>query len=405
MNAIRLPSSLPLAAPPAARPAAAALRALKIPPPQFAEVCPTALSSRCGSMRPIASHSPRYWRKSCPNDLIIFDTTLRDGEQSPGASMTRDEKLRIARQLERMRVDVIEAGFAAASPGDFEAVRAVAESDPRIHRVFLARANENDIRRAGEAIRPAASGRIHTFIATSPIHMEKKLRMTPDQVVEQAVKAVAGPASTRTMWSSPPRTRCAPTSISWCRVFEAVIKAGAKTINVPDTVGYTCRRSWAERIRTLIERVPERRQGRLVDALPQRPRPGRRQFARGGDGRRAPGRMHDQRPGRARRQCRARGDRDGGAHAPDVFGCETRIDTTQIVPARSWCPTITGFPVQPNKAWSAPTPSRTSPASTRTACSSTARPTRSCAPRTWAGTRTSSCWASTRAATPSVRAS
>jgi 2-isopropylmalate synthase len=148
--------------------------------------------------------------------LIIFDTTLRDGEQSPGASMTRDEKLRIARQLERMRVDVIEAGFAAASNGDFESVRAVAESIRESTVCSLARASENDIRRAGEAIKPAASGRIHTFIATSPIHMEKKLRMTPDQVVAQASRRSAGRSSTRTMWSSRPKTRCAATSIFWC---------------------------------------------------------------------------------------------------------------------------------------------------------------------------------------------
>src|SRR5512135_1327333 len=122
--------------------------------------------------------------------LIIFDTTMRDGEQSPGASMTREEKLRIARQLERMRVDVIEAGFPAASNGDFEAVRAVAEAIRESTVCGLARASENDVRRAGEALKPARSGRVHTFIATSPIHMAKKLRMTPDQVVEQAVKAV-----------------------------------------------------------------------------------------------------------------------------------------------------------------------------------------------------------------------
>ena len=122
--------------------------------------------------------------------LIIFDTTMRDGEQSPGAAMTRDDKLRIARKLERMRVDVIEAGFPAASPGDFESVKAVAEIIKDATVCGLARANEADIRRAGEAIRPAKSGRIHTFIATSPIHMEMKLRMSPEQVLEQAIKAV-----------------------------------------------------------------------------------------------------------------------------------------------------------------------------------------------------------------------
>ena len=105
--------------------------------------------------------------------LVIFDTTLRDGEQSPGASMTKEEKLRVARQLERMRVDVIEAGFAAASPGDFDAIQSIAKIIKGATVCSLARSNENDIRRAGEAIRPASSGRIHTFIATSPIHVEK----------------------------------------------------------------------------------------------------------------------------------------------------------------------------------------------------------------------------------------
>src|SRR3569832_2133653 len=122
--------------------------------------------------------------------LFIFDTTLRDGEQSPGASMTRDEKVRIARQLEKLGVDVIEAGFAAASPGDAEAIRTIAETIQNSTVCSLARANERDIHAAGGAIKPAKSGRIHTFIATSPIHMEKKLRMQPDQVVEAAVKAV-----------------------------------------------------------------------------------------------------------------------------------------------------------------------------------------------------------------------
>src|SRR5215831_16534512 len=122
--------------------------------------------------------------------LIIFDTTLRDGEQSPGASMTRDEKMRIAKQLERLKVDIIEAGFPASSNGDFEAVRAIASAIKDSTVCGLARANEKDIARCGEAIKPARSGRIHTFIATSPIHMQMKLRMTPDQVLQEAVNAV-----------------------------------------------------------------------------------------------------------------------------------------------------------------------------------------------------------------------
>ncbi|MDH5436213.1 MAG: 2-isopropylmalate synthase, partial [Gammaproteobacteria bacterium] len=122
--------------------------------------------------------------------LIIFDTTLRDGEQSPGASMTKDEKVRIAKALERMHVDVIEAGFPIASPGDFEAVKAVAEAVKDSTICGLSRALDKDIDRAGEALKKANSARIHTFIATSPIHMREKLRMEPDQVLDQAVKAV-----------------------------------------------------------------------------------------------------------------------------------------------------------------------------------------------------------------------
>ncbi|MBY0378158.1 MAG: 2-isopropylmalate synthase, partial [Gammaproteobacteria bacterium] len=122
--------------------------------------------------------------------LIIFDTTLRDGEQSPGASMTKEEKIRIARQLEKMGVDVIEAGFPAASNGDFEAVKAVASNVKDSIVCGLARAIESDIQRAGEALSGANAARIHTFIATSPIHMKNKLRMSPEQVIEQAVKAI-----------------------------------------------------------------------------------------------------------------------------------------------------------------------------------------------------------------------
>jgi 2-isopropylmalate synthase len=124
------------------------------------------------------------------DQLIIFDTTLRDGEQSPGASMTRDEKLRIARQLERLKVDVIEAGFAASSNGDFECIQAIANAIKDSTVCSLARANDRDIARAAEALKGANRGRIHTFIATSPLHMEKKLRMTPEQVLEQSIQAV-----------------------------------------------------------------------------------------------------------------------------------------------------------------------------------------------------------------------
>src|SRR5512143_2265141 len=188
--------------------------------------------------------------------LYIFDTTLRDGEQSPGASMTRDEKLRIARQLEKLGVDIIEAGFAAASPGDAEAIRAIAEAIQDSTICSLARANERDIHAAGGAIKPAKRGRIHTFIATSPIHMEKKLRMQPDQVVEAAVKAVklAREYTDNVEFSAEDAVRSDMDFL--VRIFDEVIKAGATTLNVPDTVGYSIPALWGERMKQLIERVP-----------------------------------------------------------------------------------------------------------------------------------------------------
>ena len=173
--------------------------------------------------------------------LIIFDTTLRDGEQSPGASMTRDEKMRIARQLERLRVDVIEAGFPAASNGDFEAVKAIAGAIKDSIVCGLARANDSDIRRAGDALKEANAGRIHTFIATSPIHMQRKLRMTPDQVVEQAVKSVKLARSFRDDVEFSPEDAGRSEVDFLCRILEQAIKAGATTIN--PTVGYTIRSS------------------------------------------------------------------------------------------------------------------------------------------------------------------
>ena len=175
---------------------------------------------------------------SSKDQLIIFDTTLRDGEQSPGASMTKDEKVRIARGLEKMNVDVIEAGFPIASKGDFEAVKAVAEIVKDSTICGLARALENDINRAGEALKNANSGRIHTFIATSPIHMERKLRMSPDEVIERAVWAVhhARKFTDDVEFSAEDAGRSDLEFL--CRIFEATIEAGARTINVPDTVGY-----------------------------------------------------------------------------------------------------------------------------------------------------------------------
>jgi len=218
---------------------------------------------------------------SSKDQLIIFDTTLRDGEQSPGASMTKDEKIRIARALEKMRVDVIEAGFPIASPGDFEAVKAVAEAVKDSTICGLARALEADIDRAGEALKPANSGRIHTFIATSPIHMERKLRMSPDQVVEQAVWAVkhARKYTDNVEFSAEDAGRSEIDFL--CRIFEAVIDAGAGTINVPDTVGYNIPHQFGATMKELIERIPNSDKA----------------FTGRGAQRCAPGGMHDQWPG------------------------------------------------------------------------------------------------------------
>lgn len=188
--------------------------------------------------------------------LIIFDTTLRDGEQSPGASMTRDEKLRIARQLERLKVDVIEAGFAASSNGDFDAVQAIANAIKDSTICSLSRANDRDISRAAEALKGARSARIHTFIATSALHMEKKLRMTPEQVLEQAKLSVRFARNLVGDVEFSPEDGYRSDVDFLCRVLEAVIKEGATTINVPDTVGYAVPELYGNFIKTLRERVP-----------------------------------------------------------------------------------------------------------------------------------------------------
>ncbi|NBR12822.1 MAG: 2-isopropylmalate synthase, partial [Alphaproteobacteria bacterium] len=190
------------------------------------------------------------------DQLIIFDTTLRDGEQSPGASMTKDEKLRIARQLERLKVDVIEAGFAASSNGDFDAVHAIANAIKDSTVCSLSRANDRDISRSAEALKGAKRARIHTFIATSPLHMEKKLRMTPDQVFEQARQSVRFARNLLDDIEFSPEDGYRSDVDFLCRVIEAVIHEGATTINVPDTVGYAIPELYGEFIRTLRERIP-----------------------------------------------------------------------------------------------------------------------------------------------------
>jgi 2-isopropylmalate synthase len=282
--------------------------------------------------------------------IVIFDTTLRDGEQSPGAAMTKEEKIRIARQLEKLGVNVIEAGFAAASPGDFDAIHEIAKIIKNSTVCSLARASENDVRRAGEAIKPAAKGRIHTFIATSKIHMVNKLRMTEDQVVERAVQAVkwALEYTDDVEFSAEDAVRSDMDFL--VRIFDEVIKAGAKTINVPDTVGYSIPAPWGERMRDLIARVPN--SDKVVWST----------HCHNDLGMAVANSLAAVMGGARQVECTINGlgERAGNASLEevvmaiktrsDIFNLTTSIDTTQIVPTSKLVSSITGYPVQPNKA-------------------------------------------------------
>ncbi len=282
--------------------------------------------------------------------LIIFDTTLRDGEQSPGASMTREEKVRIAKVLERMRVDIIEAGFPVASPDDFEAVKAVATAIHDSTVCALARALDHDIDRAGEAIKPARSGRIHTFIATSPIHMREKLRMQPEDVLRQAVKAVKyARRYTDNVEFSPEDAGRSETDFL-CRIVEAAINAGARTVNIPDTVGYNLPHQFGALIAELRARVPN--SDKAVFSA----------HCHNDLGLAVANSLSAVMNGARQVECTINGlgERAGNAALEeivmavrtrrDMFTCDTRIDTTQIVPASRLVSNITGFAVQPNKA-------------------------------------------------------
>ncbi len=189
--------------------------------------------------------------------IEIFDTTLRDGEQTPGISLNAKEKLEIARQLEKLSVDVIEAGFPIASKGDFNAVKTIAENVKGPVIAGLARANFKDVDCAAEAVKAAARPRIHTFIASSPIHMKYKLKMTEEQVLEAAVAAVKRAKSyvEDVEFSAEDASRSDVEFL--CRLYSAAIKAGATVINVPDTVGYTTPKEFGNLIRILMERIPE----------------------------------------------------------------------------------------------------------------------------------------------------
>ena len=186
----------------------------------------------------------------------IFDTTLRDGEQSPGASMNFNQKMELAEMLVDMGVDIIEAGFPIASPGDFESVREIAKSFSGAEICGLARSNDQDIDRAWEALQEAASPRIHVFLATSAIHREFKLNMSPDEIIERAVEGVKRAKGYCDSVEFSPED-AARTEIDFlCRVVEAVIAAGANTVNIPDTVGYATPEDYGSAIASLVNRVP-----------------------------------------------------------------------------------------------------------------------------------------------------
>ena len=284
------------------------------------------------------------------DQLIIFDTTLRDGEQSAGAAMSAPEKLNIALQLERLGVDVIEAGFPVSSAGDFAAVKSIAENIKTSIVCGLARANEKDIRAAGEAIAPASRKRLHTFIATSPIHMQNKLKLSPDEVLTRAVDAVKMARQYTDDVEFSPEDAGRSEEDFLCRILEATINAGATTVNIPDTVGYNIPQQFGKLIHNLRERIPNSEKavfsvhchddlGLAVANSLAAVIAGARQVEGtiNGIGERAGNTSLEEviMAVRTRR---------------DIFDCDSRVDTKQLLRTSKMVSSVTGFPVPPNKA-------------------------------------------------------
>jgi len=282
--------------------------------------------------------------------IYIFDTTLRDGEQSPGCSMNLQEKLQVARQLERLKVDVIEAGFAVSSPGDFQSVKSIAESVKNSTVASLSRALPQDIDKSWEAVKNAVSPRIHVFLATSPIHMQYKLRMSPEEVLERAKKMVAYAKQycSDIEFSAEDATRSQPEFLY--RVFEAVIDAGATVINVPDTVGYTTPDEFYELINNIRENVSNSDKAKIAV------------HCHNDLGLAVANTLAAARAGATQLECTINGigERAGNAALeeivmaiktrPQQFDLDVQIDTTQILRTSKLISSITGSPVQPNKA-------------------------------------------------------
>ena len=282
--------------------------------------------------------------------LVIFDTTLRDGEQSPGASMNVSEKLRIAKVLEKLNVDVIEAGFPIASKGDFDAVFNISSNVKNSTICALARAIDKDIDAAGEAIKPAQSSRIHTFIATSEIHMQKKLNMTKDEVINQAVKSINRIKKYTDNIEFSPEDAGRSDFDFLSKIIEKAISAGANTINIPDTVGYNIPSQFGDLLKKLIENIPN--SDKAIFSV----------HCHNDLGLAVANSLSAVMNGARQVECTINGlgERAGNASLEevvmtvktrqDIFSCETRIDTKHIVPASKLVSSITGFPVQPNKA-------------------------------------------------------
>jgi 2-isopropylmalate synthase len=279
----------------------------------------------------------------------IFDTTLRDGEQSPGASMTIEEKIKVAKQLEKLRVDIIEAGFAAASPGDFEAINMIAKEVKDSTICSLARAVEGDIKKAAEAIAPAPLKRIHTFIATSPIHMEYKLRMKPDEVIKRAVDAVkyARTFVDDVEFSCEDAGRSEMSFLK--EIISAVIEAGAKTINIPDTVGYRFPHEMGEMIKELVDYFPKD----ITFSV----------HCHNDLGLATANSLYSILNGARQVECTINGlgERAGNAALEEIVmaikvrrdlfdGIDTRINTKEIYPTSRLVASVTGIEPQPNKA-------------------------------------------------------
>jgi 2-isopropylmalate synthase len=308
-------------------------------------------------------HKPQQFCNICKNifskerkmengarQIKIFDTTLRDGEQSPGCSMNAQEKLEVAKQLERLRVDVIEAGFPASSPGDLESVKSIAGIVQNSTIAGLCRSLEKDIDAGWQALSRAANPRIHVFLATSPIHMEYKLKMTADQVLEQAVSAVkyAKKYCSDVEFSAEDAFRSDPDFV--CKVFGAVIAAGATTVNAPDTVGYAMPDEFGVFIRYLKEHTNGIEKAALSTHV-------HNDLGLG-----VASSLAAIKAGADQIECTINGigERAGNASLEEIvmalrvrkdyWHADTRIDTTQLYPTSRLITRVTGVKVQPNKA-------------------------------------------------------